>query len=227
MTGSRALAGVNEPSALEQKDGAGVTMREALTAFGGAPDRLAAAYAEGVAAFVEVHIEQGPVLEAEGRPLGVVNAINGATRLAAIVYGAAGHAGASPMNLRHDALAAAAEMILAIEARARAEIGRDLVATVGRLDVEAERGQRHPRPGALFDRRAFAARRMAPPRRRRNGERDGGDRGAPRRRGRADARRTRRQVTSATPRSSPASRRRSRRSVSSRACCPRAPGTTR
>ncbi len=137
MTGSRALAGVNEPSALEQKDGAGVTMREALTAFGGAPDRLAAAYAEGVAAFVEVHIEQGPVLEAEGRPLGVVNAINGATRLAAIVFGAAGHAGASPMNLRHDALAAAAEMILAIEARARAEIGRDLVATVGRLDIEA------------------------------------------------------------------------------------------
>jgi allantoate deiminase len=136
MTGSRALAGVNEPSALEQKDAAGVTMREALTAFGGAPDRLAGAYAEGVAAFVEVHIEQGPVLEAEGRPLGVVNAINGATRLTAIVFGAAGHAGASPMNLRRDALAAAAEMILAIEARARAEIGRDLVATVGRLEVE-------------------------------------------------------------------------------------------
>ncbi|THD48004.1 MAG: allantoate amidohydrolase [Bradyrhizobium sp.] len=136
MTGSRALAGVNEPSALEQKDAAGVRMRDALIAFGGAPDRLAAARADGVAAFVELHIEQGPVLEAEGRPLGVVNAINGATRLSAIVYGAAGHAGASPMNLRHDALAAAAEMILAIETRARAEIERDLVATVGRLDVE-------------------------------------------------------------------------------------------
>jgi allantoate deiminase len=137
MTGSRALAGVNEPSALEQKDGAGVTMREALTNFGGAPDRLGLARADGVAAFVELHIEQGPVLEAENRPLGVVAAINGATRLVAIVFGAAGHAGATPMNLRRDALAASAEMILAIETRARAEIERDLVATVGRLEVEA------------------------------------------------------------------------------------------
>ena len=134
LTGSRGLVGVNEPEALAQKDADGVSMRDALKAFGGDPDHLGAARAEGVAAFVELHIEQGPVLEAEGRPLGVVSAINGATRLSAVVTGAAGHAGASPMNLRRDALAAAAEMVLAIEARARAE--DELVATVGRLDVE-------------------------------------------------------------------------------------------
>ena len=133
LTGSRGLAGVNEPEALEQRDASGVSMREALIAFGGDPDHLAAARAEGVVAFVELHIEQGPVLEAEGRPLGVVTAINGATRLSAVVTGTAGHAGASPMELRRDALAAAAEMILAIEARARHE--PELVATVGRLDV--------------------------------------------------------------------------------------------
>jgi allantoate deiminase len=134
LTGSRGLAGVNEPEALAQKDADGVSMRDALKEFGGDPDRLGAARAEGVAAFVELHIEQGPVLEAEGRPLGIVTAINGATRLSAVVTGAAGHAGASPMDLRRDALAAAAEMVLAVEARARAE--PELVATVGRLEVE-------------------------------------------------------------------------------------------
>jgi len=134
LTGSRGLVGLNEPEALAQKDADGVPMRDALQAFGGDPDHLGAARAEGVAAFVELHIEQGPVLEAEGKPLGVVTAINGATRLSVVVTGVAGHAGASPMNLRRDALAAVAEMVLAIEARACAE--DELVATVGRLDVE-------------------------------------------------------------------------------------------
>jgi allantoate deiminase len=134
MTGSRELAGLLQEGALEQKDADGVILRDALKAFGGDPDRAPTARARGLAAFVELHIEQGPVLEAEGLPLGVVTAINGATRFDATVSGMAGHAGASPMNLRHDALAAAAEMILAIEARARAE--DELVATVGRLDVE-------------------------------------------------------------------------------------------
>jgi allantoate deiminase len=134
LTGSRGLVGVNEPETLAQKDADGVSMRDALRAFGGDPDHLGAARAEGVAAFVELHIEQGPVLAAEGRPLGIVSAINGSTRLSAVVTGTAGHAGASPMDLRRDALAAAAEMVLAIEARARSE--DELVATVGRLDVE-------------------------------------------------------------------------------------------
>ena len=134
MTGSRELAGLVQEGALDQKDAEGIVMRDALKAFGGDPDRLRAARGRGLAAFVELHIEQGPVLEAEGLPLGVVSAINGATRFDVAVSGMAGHAGAVPMNLRHDALAAAAEMILGVEQRARAE--EELVATVGRLDVE-------------------------------------------------------------------------------------------
>jgi len=133
LTGSRALAGRYEQDALDQKDSGGVSMRDALKAFGGDPDKAGSIRANNVAAFVEAHIEQGPLLEAEGLPLGVVSAINGATRLEVGVDGAAGHAGATPMSLRRDALTAAAEMALAIEARARREV--DLVATVGRLDV--------------------------------------------------------------------------------------------
>jgi allantoate deiminase len=115
LTGSRALAGNYPQDVLDQKDAQGILMRDAL------------------AAFVEAHIEQGPALEAEGLPLGVVTAINGATRLEVVVDGLAGHAGATPMHLRQDALTAAAEMALAIEGRARSE--PDLVATVGRLEV--------------------------------------------------------------------------------------------
>ena len=133
LTGSRALAGTYEKDALDQKDSGGVRMRDALKAFGGDPERAGSIRADNVAAFVEAHIEQGPVLEAEGLPLGVVTAINGATRLEVGVDGVAGHAGATPMSLRRDALAATAEMALAIEARARREA--DLVGTVGRLEV--------------------------------------------------------------------------------------------
>ena len=133
LTGSRALSGAYEEDSLDQKDSGGVLMRDALRAFGGDPDKAGSLRAAHVAAFVEAHIEQGPVLEAEGLPLGVVTAINGATRLEVGVDGMAGHAGATPMTLRRDALAAAAEMVLAIEARARSEA--DLVATVGRLEV--------------------------------------------------------------------------------------------
>ncbi len=133
LTGSRALAGTYPEDALDQRDPGGVSMREALKAFGGDPERAGSIRREGVAAFVEAHIEQGPMLEAEGLPLGIVTAINGATRLEIGVDGVAGHAGATPMRLRRDALTAAAEMALAIEARARSEA--DLVATVGRFDV--------------------------------------------------------------------------------------------
>ena len=133
LTGSRALAGAYDEDVLDQKDSSGVVMRDALKAFGGDPDKAGSIRAGNVAAFVEAHIEQGPVLEAEGLPLGIVTAINGATRLEVGVDGVAGHSGATPMKLRRDALTAAAEMALAIEARARAEA--DLVATVGRLEV--------------------------------------------------------------------------------------------
>ena len=133
LTGSRALAGNYPKDALDQRDANGVTMRDALVAFGGDPDKAPSIRATNVAAFVEAHIEQGPILEAEGLPLGIVTAINGATRLEVGVDGVAGHAGATPMNLRRDALTAAAEMALAIERRAQAE--PHLVATIGRLEV--------------------------------------------------------------------------------------------
>ncbi len=133
LTGSRALAGTYSKDALNQKDSGGVLMRDALKAFGGDPEKVGKIRAQNVAAFVEAHIEQGPVLEAEGLPLGIVTAINGATRLEVGVDGVGGHAGATPMALRRDALTAAAEMALAIEVRARAE--PNLVATVGRLEV--------------------------------------------------------------------------------------------
>jgi len=133
LTGSRAFAGTYPKAALDQKDAGGVAMRDALKAFGGDPERAHAMRRDNVAAFVEAHIEQGPLLEAEGLPLGIVSAINGATRLEVAVDGVAGHSGATPMRLRRDALTAAAEMALAIEARARGEA--DLVATVGRFDV--------------------------------------------------------------------------------------------
>ena len=135
LSGSRTIAGTFDPAVLSVTDAAGTTMRDALVAFGCDPDAIAgeARRRDSVAGFVEVHIEQGPVLEAEGLAVGTVTAINGAGRFAITVEGMAGHAGTVPMHLRRDALAGAAEMIAAIEGRAGGEEG--LVATVGRLEV--------------------------------------------------------------------------------------------
>ncbi|PWC31846.1 allantoate amidohydrolase [Azospirillum sp. TSO22-1] len=132
LTGSRAAAGRFDPAALEGRDRDGVRFADALAAFGGDPVRIAEAKRDALA-YLEVHIEQGPVLEAEGLPLGIVTAINGATRFTVTVTGMAGHAGTVPMDLRRDALAAAAEMALAVEARGASAPG--LVATVGRLET--------------------------------------------------------------------------------------------
>ena len=96
-----------------------------------------------VLAYAELHIEQGPVLEAEGLPVGVVTAINGANRFTVDIEGFAGHAGTVPMELRRDALAAAAECVLAIESRCARE--PDLVGTVGR--IEAAPGATNVIPG--------------------------------------------------------------------------------
>lgn len=137
LSGSLGLAGAFDPATLALRDAAGVGLAEALRAFGGDPARVAEAARDpaSVLAYVELHIEQGPVLEAAGLPLGVVTAINGAERLALRVTGRAGHAGTVPMGLRRDALAAAAEMVLAAERLAAVE--PELVATVGRLEVPA------------------------------------------------------------------------------------------
>jgi allantoate deiminase len=134
LLGSRAVAGTFRPEVLDNSDQDGVTMRAAMLAFGLDPDRIGAAARrrEDVLAYAELHIEQGPVLEAEGLPVGVVTAINGATRFAVAVDGMAGHAGTVPMSLRQDALAAAAECVLAVERRCGGE--PELVGTVGKLE---------------------------------------------------------------------------------------------
>jgi len=134
LIGSRAVAGTFEPEVLDHTDQDGVSMREAMQHFGLDPARIgeAAHRREDVLAYAELHIEQGPVLEAEGLPVGVVTAINGATRFAIEVDGLAGHAGTVPMTLRQDALAAAAACVLAIERRCGSE--PELVGTVGKLE---------------------------------------------------------------------------------------------
>lgn len=135
LTGSRAIAGTVGPGAFDVTDRDGVRHGDALRAFGGDPDRIAEAAKrpEEVLAYLELHIEQGPVLEAEGLPVGVVTAINGARRCRVSVGGMAGHSGTVPMEMRRDALTAAAEMILAVERRASGE--PDLVATVGTIEA--------------------------------------------------------------------------------------------
>lgn len=135
LLGSRAVAGTFQPEALDSRDASGATVSEAMVAFGLDPARIgeAAHRREHVLAYAELHIEQGPVLEAEGLAVGVVTAINGATRMVVHVTGTAGHAGTVPMTLRHDALAAAAECVLAVEQRCGREA--ELVGTVGKLEV--------------------------------------------------------------------------------------------
>jgi allantoate deiminase len=140
LLGSRAVAGTFNERLLGVKDSDGITMREAMVRFGLDPDHIgAAARARGeLLAYVELHIEQGPVLEAEHLPVGVVTAISGATRLAIGLTGMAGHAGTVPMALRRDALAGAAECIVAVEQLCRTDPA-GLVGTVGYI---------HANPGA-------------------------------------------------------------------------------
>jgi allantoate deiminase len=128
--GSSVLAGSFEAADLERVDTEGVSLRDAIREYGGDPAGLDAA-ARPVGAYVEVHIEQGPVLDEGDLALGVVTAIAGQTRAALRFGGVAGHAGTVPMALRHDALAAAAEVVLAAETLGRET--ESLVATVGRI----------------------------------------------------------------------------------------------
>jgi allantoate deiminase len=133
--GSLAVCGRLEPALLERVDDNGVSLAEALRHFGLDPTRLAeAAYPTGkVLGYLEAHIEQGPVLNALGLPLGIVETIVGQSRSWLRFVGKAGHAGTLPMELRQDALAAAAEFVLAVERHARSVDG--LRATVGSLAV--------------------------------------------------------------------------------------------
>lgn len=134
LLGSRGLTGSWPESWLAQTDANGVSVAQAMVLAGLDPARihLAARRPEEIAAYLELHIEQGPCLEQEGLALGVVEAINGARRLNCCFTGEAGHAGTVPMSHRKDALAAAAEWMVLVETLTR-EQGGNLVATVGTL----------------------------------------------------------------------------------------------
>src|SRR5687767_5969354 len=148
LLGSRAVAGIFDREVLNMKDAGGVTMADALRDAGLPPERISTvARKKGeVLAYAELHIEQGPVLEAEGLAVGVVTAINGFSRLRVTLRGTAGHAGTVPMNLRRDALAGAAECVLATERIARSH--PEVVGTVGR--IEAKPGAINVIPGEVM-----------------------------------------------------------------------------
>jgi OHCU decarboxylase len=142
--GSNAVTGQFDLAVLDNTDAAGVTMREALHAAGyagGDPDASAARAAIAAIArkraevlgFVEVHIEQGPVLLARDLPVGIVTSIAGSSRYLLELSGVASHAGTTPMTMRRDAAAAAAEIVLLVEARCSQ--AASLVGTVGQLQV--------------------------------------------------------------------------------------------
>lgn len=136
LLGSRAVAGTFVESALNSRDRDGVTMRDAMVTFGLDPEHIGAAARarRELHAYVELHIEQGPVLEQQDLAVGVVTAIAGATRLAAKLTGMAGHAGTVPMAMRRDALAGAAECICMVEEFCKADEA-GLVGTVGYIDA--------------------------------------------------------------------------------------------
>ena len=136
LIGSKAMAGSFEPAWLDKADDKGITMRQALIDFGGDPDgwRDIDRRGKNVVAFVESHIEQGPMLLNEGLAVGVVTAIAGASRLRVAVTGLAGHAGTVPMGSRQDALTAASEMVLFVERYCEGHKG--LVGTVGKMTVQ-------------------------------------------------------------------------------------------
>lgn len=147
LAGSRALAGIFDESTLRQRDANGITLAEALVAFGCDPAAIpGVARRRGDAlGYVEVHIEPGRVLERAGQSLGLVSGISSAARLRFTVEGVSGHAGTQEMSERRDALCGAAEMILAIERIAAGCPG--VLATVG--DLAASPGAVNVIPGRV------------------------------------------------------------------------------
>ncbi|UCE32906.1 MAG: allantoate amidohydrolase [Burkholderiales bacterium] len=143
---SSALAGSFDFGLLERTDADGTRMDDLMRAHGLAPEAIAGGARDPsrVAAFVEVHIEQGPVLLERGLALGAVSSINGARRVMVRLRGVAGHAGTTPMAMRRDAGAAAAEVVLFVERRCASQ--PDLVGTVGMLAVPG--GSTNVIPGA-------------------------------------------------------------------------------
>jgi allantoate deiminase len=137
--GSLALVGKLDAETLALTDQTGVSVAEAIQEYGLDPVQLpSAVLSDDSFAYLELHIEQGPVLESEDAPLGVVEALVGQTRMQLVFIGQANHAGTTPMHLRRDALAAAAEWIVAVEDYARSHDG--LVATVGKAEASPGAG---------------------------------------------------------------------------------------
>lgn len=136
LLGSQAIAGGWQDHWWTLTDAEGVTLTQAFTAFGLTPSHIidATRSPDSLVGYLEAHIEQGPYLEAQQRPLGVVTAIAGARRFEVSCIGHAGHAGTTPMAMRQDALCAASDAVLAIEAAATQH---DCVATVGKLETIA------------------------------------------------------------------------------------------
>ena len=163
--GSRALAGTLTPELLAQTNAAGETLEAALRRAGARPELLHGPLREpgSVAAYLELHIEQGPVLETAGIPIGVVSGIVGIERWELTFTGRPDHAGTTPMTLRQDALVAAAGSIVILQRRAlEASHDAPLVATVGQLRVSP--GNSNVIPGEVvlvFEARALDAARLS------------------------------------------------------------------
>ncbi|WP_412564424.1 M20 family metallo-hydrolase [Thalassobius sp. MITS945101] len=135
LTGPRALAGTLDPTVLQLRDRDGIRLGEALTDFGGDENQIVtiARSASDILGYLEVHIEQGPVLEDQDQPLGIVTGICGIERHQIVVTGVAAHAGTMPMHLRQDAMAGAAWIVAQIEEMARSD--DRLLGVVGELNV--------------------------------------------------------------------------------------------
>ncbi|WP_313237405.1 M20 family metallo-hydrolase [Sporosarcina ureae] len=137
LFGVRGMLGKLEEGELERKDKNGMTRREALIEFGCDPSKFKESLIDPstIAAFLELHIEQGPVLEAKGDPVGIVTGISGPLWLTIEMEGLAGHAGSVPMPMRQDALVGAAKVIVKLNELAQEVPGAPTVSTVGSLQV--------------------------------------------------------------------------------------------
>lgn len=134
FVGSRALVGRLDEALLNRRDSADISVRAAIEGFGLNPAEIPqAALKDETLGYLEFHIEQGPMLDAVGRPLGIIEAIAAQTRMEFVFTGRANHGGTTPMHLRHDAVAGAAEWIVAVEHTGRNTAG--LVATVGQIEA--------------------------------------------------------------------------------------------
>ncbi|MGG4441068.1 M20 family metallo-hydrolase [Brevibacillus fortis] len=137
LFGSKGILGMLDPMDLERTDKNGITRRQALINFGCDPDRLEASIypKESIGAYLELHIEQGPILDDAKEAIGIVSAISGPLWWTVELTGFAGHAGSVPMPMRKDALVGAAKVILAVNELAKLDPQAPTVGTVGHLEV--------------------------------------------------------------------------------------------